>query len=99
MFVVFGFFDDRYMAIITEGFALRFFAATESNHHFVLCYKLDWFERCALVRAITEGLRLAETTGTPVVGFACLNNHTEWTFSGNDCFFTHANPPQIPLYL
>jgi hypothetical protein len=99
MLVVFGFFYDRYMSIIAEGLALRLFAATESNHHFIFGYKLDWLERCPLVRAITEGLSLTETTGTPVVGFTFLNNHTERTFSGYDCFFTHAGLPQFAVYL
>jgi hypothetical protein len=87
------------MSIIAEGLTLRLFAATEGDHHFIFRYKLDWFERRPLVRAITEGLRLTETTGAPVVGFTFLDNHTERTLSGNDCFFTHAKSPLITVYL
>jgi hypothetical protein len=87
------------MSIIAEGLTLRLFAATEGDHHFIFRYKLDWFERRPLVRAITEGLRLAETTGTPPVSFTFLNDDTEWSLSGNDCFFTHAKSPLITVYL
>jgi hypothetical protein len=49
LLVIFGLFYDSNMRIITEGLVPRLFAATESDHHFIFCYKFDWFEFCSLV--------------------------------------------------
>lgn len=62
----------------TEIYGLRFF-----------CGKSNRFERAAPVRAVTKGLRVAASTGTPEVSLALGDFDPERCFCGINWFFTH----------
>jgi hypothetical protein len=75
---------ERSVASIAENATLAALAATEVNSLGLCGPKLDRREACASVAAITEGLTLAQSTGTPVVALAGFNFHRIWTLL-RDC--------------
>jgi hypothetical protein len=76
------------VATIAEDATLAVLAATEVNRLGFCGLELYRREASASVAAVTEGLSLAQATGTPVVALACFNLNRIWTFL-RDCWYGH----------
>jgi hypothetical protein len=72
------------VATVAKDAALAALAAAKVNSLGLCGLKLDRRETCAGVAAITEGLTLAQSTGTPVVALAGFNWNRIWTLL-RDC--------------
>jgi hypothetical protein len=72
------------VATIAKNATLAALAAAKVNSLGFCGLKLDRGETCAGVAAITEGLTLALSTGTPIVVLACFNWNRIWTLL-RDC--------------
>jgi hypothetical protein len=75
---------ERSVAAVAENATLAALAAAKVNSLGFCRLKLDRRETCAGVAAITEGLVLAQSTGTPVVALAGFNWNRIWTLL-RDC--------------
>jgi hypothetical protein len=74
------------VATIAENATLAALAATKVNRLGFCGLELYRREACAGVAAVTEGLTLAQSTGTPVVALACFNLNGIWTLL-RDCWY------------
>jgi hypothetical protein len=74
------------VATVAEDATLAALAAAEVNSLRFCCLELDRRETSACVAAITEGLTLAQSTGTVVVALTGFNWNRVWTLL-RDCWY------------